>query len=519
MKRYLAYVRVSTARQGERGSSLLEQRSAIEAHAARLGLTIVRWFEERETAAKQGRRRFTEMLKELRSGRADGLIIHKIDRSARNLRDWADLGDLIDRGIDVRFVTDNFDLLSRGGRLSADIQAVVAADYIRNLRDEVKKGIYGRLKQGIYPFAAPHGYRNNGKGAVKTIDPVTGPLIKELFERYATGTIGFQTLRKEMWRKGLRTKAGKPLFPNTLTCILNNPFYMGVIRLGTTGETFAGAHEPLVSSAVFERVQAVLHGKTVPRTQKHRFLFRALVCCEDCGRRRLIGETQKGHAYYRCHVCPGVSWRQDRLEAAALAQICRIRLDEKEFANLRSLMEKASEHQRNSQKKLTTSLELRLARFDSRLDRLTDLLIDGAIDEASHHARRERLLMERQGVIDALKCAKCESPIATLFAKFERQNRKLLGYESLFDDEKRELLEIVSSNFSVRGKNVEFTLKSPYREIAETDDFQECPHRRDESRTLAMLEVLRRHADDYDAATTSSTSTRPRPERPSRQES
>src|ERR1700726_2610723 len=156
--RYFAYVRVSTVRQGERGSSLIEQKSAIAAYAARHDLAIVGWFEEMETAAKHGRREFTRMLAALKSGNAAGLIVHKIDRSARNLRDWADLGDLIDRGVDIRFVSDNFDLLSRGGRLSADIQAVVAADYIRNLRDEVKKGFYGRLKQGVYPLGAPVGY-------------------------------------------------------------------------------------------------------------------------------------------------------------------------------------------------------------------------------------------------------------------------------------------------------------------------------------------------------------------------
>src|SRR5436190_19953187 len=107
MRRYFAYIRVSTAKQGERGSSLQEQRSAIEAFAQRQNLNIVDWFEERETAAKEGRRMFVMMLNRLTSGDADGLIVHKIDRSARNLRDWARLGELIDRGVDVQFVHDN----------------------------------------------------------------------------------------------------------------------------------------------------------------------------------------------------------------------------------------------------------------------------------------------------------------------------------------------------------------------------------------------------------------------------
>ena len=43
------------------------------------------------------------MLKGLGSGDVNGVIIHKIDRSARNLRDWADLGELIDAGVLVHF--------------------------------------------------------------------------------------------------------------------------------------------------------------------------------------------------------------------------------------------------------------------------------------------------------------------------------------------------------------------------------------------------------------------------------
>jgi len=95
------------------------------------------------------------MLRLLKHGKAAGVVIHKIDRGARNLKDWADLAELIDIGVEVHFANESLDLNTRGGRLSADIQAVVAADFIRNLREETKKGFYGRLKQGLYPICAP----------------------------------------------------------------------------------------------------------------------------------------------------------------------------------------------------------------------------------------------------------------------------------------------------------------------------------------------------------------------------
>jgi len=82
-----------------------------------------------ETAAKQGRPVFNQALKLLRNGKAKGIILHKLDRGARNLRDWAAIGELSDQGVEIHFANESLDLQSRGGRLAADIQAVVAADY------------------------------------------------------------------------------------------------------------------------------------------------------------------------------------------------------------------------------------------------------------------------------------------------------------------------------------------------------------------------------------------------------
>src|SRR5215467_6546961 len=208
MKKFFGYIRVSTAKQGEQGVSLQEQKSAIERYSQRNDLEIAGWFEERETAAKRGRPVFNQMLKLLKHGKAGGVIIHKIDRSARNLKDWADLGELIDQGIEVHFANESLDLHSRGGRLSADIQAVVASDYIRNLREETRKGFYGRLKQGIYPLPAPLGYIDMGKGNAKELDPTKAPLVRKAFELYAMGRYNLPGLVDEMYRLGLRNRNG-----------------------------------------------------------------------------------------------------------------------------------------------------------------------------------------------------------------------------------------------------------------------------------------------------------------------
>ena len=293
MKTYYGYIRVSTVKQGEKGSSLQEQRAAIEAYAKRQGLTISQWFEEQETAAKLGRPIFTRMVQALDQGRAAGVITHKIDRSARNLKDWARLGELLDRGVELHFAHESIDLSSRGGRLSADIQAVVAADYIRNLRDEVVKGFYGRLKQGLYPLRAPIGYLDAGGGLPKEIDPVRGPLVATAFELYATGQWSLRRLAQEMHDRGLRNKVFERISLKGWSTVLNNPFYIGLIRISKTGEVFQGIHKPLVRKGTFDTVRAVLRGRLVPHVIKHRFRYQRMIRCRVC-HRALIGERQKG---------------------------------------------------------------------------------------------------------------------------------------------------------------------------------------------------------------------------------
>ena len=73
------------------------------------------------------------------------------------MKDWSAVQDLAEQGIDVRFSQESINLGSNEGKLTGDFLAVISAHYIRNLREEVKKGIRGRLKQGIYPLMAPIG--------------------------------------------------------------------------------------------------------------------------------------------------------------------------------------------------------------------------------------------------------------------------------------------------------------------------------------------------------------------------
>ena len=489
VKSYFSYVRVSTTRQGQTGTSLHEQREAIRRYAARFNLSIVKEYEEQETAAKRGRPVFAEMLHALRKGRIAGVIMHKIDRSARNLKDWADLGELIDSGVEVHFANESLDLNSRGGRLSADIQAVVAADYIRNLREESKKGIYGRLKQGLYPMPAPIGYLDRGQGQPKAINPVQATFVKQAFELYATGQYSLRALTEKMNVLGLRSKHGSNITCDSVNKMLKNPFYTGLIRIKKSGEYFTGIHKPLVARSTFDRVQMILSGKRVEKQHRHLFLFRKHLTCVSC-KNFLIAEIQKGYTYYRCQTkhCPQKTVREEVVEAAFTSELQKLRFDEWEMQYFRKQVLLGDKDKASLQESQVKSLNLQLDQVKERLSRLSDAYLDGVFDQESYLHKKNNLLVEQQIISERLENAISGDDSLKRAGEFlERVNMAYSSYESGIFEEQRELVKVVTSNFEVRDKFVLPKLRFPFRLVAEREKGLDGGPHRDVARTLSPL--------------------------------
>jgi len=507
MPKYYAYTRVSTLKQGATGVSLQEQHAAIAVYAERNRLQIIEWFEEQLTAAKKGRPLFNRMLKGLRRGDAVGVIIHKIDRGARNLKDWADLGELIDAGVSVHFANESLDMLSRGGRLSADIQAVVAADYVRNLREETKKGLYGRLKQGLYPFRAPIGYVDTGRGKVKTIDPIRGPLIRAAFELYSTGRFTLETLRHELGRRGLRNRDCGTITVNGLSTVLNNPFYIGLIRIRARSESYNGKHAPLVSVELWRRVQDRLTSRFPVRLLKHDFTLRGLFRCALC-QRHLIGELQKGRVYYRCHTmqCPTRSFREDILEHA-LFETWPILADGDEWRQrLADHLDFVLAQEAGDRVDHAAQGRLQLAGLKRRHSRLIDAFLDGSLDKERFEMRKHTLLEEERLLEESQSRKEPETSTVRdfLLNTLELASRAQQSYGLANAAEKREMVISLSSNRAVSGNEVHVEPYFPLSVIAKRPLITGGDPSQDTSRTLRdtatelvawAKDILRRQRD------------------------
>ncbi len=466
MKQCFAYIRVSSAKQEEQGASLGEQRSAILRYAEKQGLEIVEWFEEVETAAKRGRPVFTKVVKLIRAGKAQGLVMHKIDRSTRNYYDWAEISDLADRGISVHYANENLELGTRGRRLMADIQAVFAADYIRNLREEVHKGIDGRLREGLITWAAPVGYVDNGRGGKKkTICPIKGPLVREAFQLYASGHYTLRTLCDELHQRGLRNTRGGRITKSGLSMLLNNPFYIGLIahrKIG--GPVHKGVHEPLISKALFDQVQRRLQGKVQQKVKRHSFIYRRMFRCTHCNH-FLTPERQKGHVYYRCHTrgCARPCVREEAVEQAIIGAVSSLSYPQHDRERLLAYAENLLHDHDKHIEEVREVWRCQLGAIQARQDRLVDAYLEGTLDKETFEDRKRTLLLEKIGLEGQLAQDQSQAKVKErLLAIFELAFSASLGHEMGSDEEKREQVELLTSNRAVDDKNVIVGLSLPF---------------------------------------------------------
>ena len=228
---------------------------------------------------------------------------------------------------------------------------------------------------------------------------------------------------------------------------------------------------------MFDRVQAVLDGKLIRRTKRFEFPFRRLLHCKTCGR-SLVGSERKSIVYYRCQTieCPTTSVREDAVDASVRTSLRRITLDADDVTAAERELAESAETATLLRESRRTALQEALSATNARMARLTDLLLDGQIDAGAHDEKRAALLMERH---------RTQGELADLDGKdanLARKAKQLLGlakcpeslYETANADRKRQLLQIVTSDCVVSGKEIAFSLREPFATIAERRSSQSC---------------------------------------------
>ncbi len=302
------YLRVSTKDQAEEGYSIPAQAEGCRRFIADRGWELADEYVDRgESARTADRPQLQAMLARLvEDPSIDRLVVHKLDRLARNLEDHAAVRAALRKaGVQLHSVTETLED-SASGKLVEGILASIAEFYSANLGQEIRKGLDQKAAQGGWPGRAPFGYMNvrrdaPGSRGESVLEPdQQSPLVAWAFERYATGELSLASLTEALAEKGLRNRLGNPPGVSAIHRMLRNPVYAGVVRW--KGVDRDGTHPRLVSRELFDKVQSVLdaHSSGGERSWKHDHYLKGTLVCAECGSKMYYALAKGRFGYFRC---------------------------------------------------------------------------------------------------------------------------------------------------------------------------------------------------------------------------
>src|SRR3989339_1798786 len=230
--RYVIYARKSTEDEDRQVLSIEAQIFELREFAAKEKLEIVGpTFVETKTAKEPGRIKFAEMLSMIEKGKADGIISWHPDRLARNSVDGGKIIYFVDCGLikSLKFPTFWFEPTPQG-LFMLNIAFGQSKYFVDNLRENVKRGLRQKIRNGTWPSWAPVGYLNNAKTRGIDVDSEKAPKVKKLFEMYATGAYTLHSLANWCKKNGLVGNLGKEIALSNVQSILQNIFYIELMK-------------------------------------------------------------------------------------------------------------------------------------------------------------------------------------------------------------------------------------------------------------------------------------------------
>ena len=422
LKRAVIYLRVSTPRQARKngepeGYSLPAQREYCTRHAHELGATVVEEFVDAgESARTADRPNLQRLLTYIEENQVGYVIVHKLDRLARNTTDNAALLQAITlAGSQLESVTERFDD-TNAGRFQRTVTAAMNEYYSANVATEAMKGMEQKARNGGTHGVAPIGYLNTFtriegveiKGVM--LDPERAEHITWAYRTYATGDVSITTLTDLLAERGLKSRKtrkyeGKALSTSQVHRLLKNPYYIGKIIYH--GVVYDGAHDPLIDDDTWHQVQSLLSGRRLAgdRSWKHDHPLKGRLVCNRCGGRMGYGHSKGRGGVYSYFFCLGRHTGRttcdlpyipvDEVEQAMRREWdTRVQFTPKETTLARTTAHEILDSESSEAAKLAKTQRTRLRTLHAKKQRLIDAYLDGVIAAEDIRPRQDQVTAE-----------------------------------------------------------------------------------------------------------------------------
>jgi len=327
------YLRVSTEDQAKEGYSLEVQREYLESFAIREGYDIFKVYSDEGISAYSTRREaLQQLLKDAKDKKFDLVLVYKIDRFSRKLKDLLNLVDeLSSSGVGFKSATEPFDSTTSAGKLMFQ-QLGSFAEFERNrISERVFPGMVKGVQQGNWQGArfSPFGYTYNKVRKLLEIEAREADIVKLIYVMYLSGKSTHE-ITEYLNKKKYQTRTGKQFYTKFIGDILKNRIYTGKIvwnkkhydKNQKTKKHYKyikndaskiiiaqGKHMPIIDEQDFEGVQKRLAEKKRTwrtRVKNKEYLLTGLLTCAKCNHKYngvssiSNHRTNKKKRWYRC---------------------------------------------------------------------------------------------------------------------------------------------------------------------------------------------------------------------------
>ncbi|AEH46740.1 recombinase family protein [Parageobacillus thermoglucosidasius] len=451
------YVRVSTDEQAKEGFSIPAQRERLRAFCESQGWEIVEEYIEEGWSAKDlDRPQMQRLLKDIKKGNIDIVLVYRLDRLTRSVLDLYLLLQTFEKyNVAFRSATEVYDTSTAMGRLFITLVAALAQWERENLAERVKFGIEQMIDEGKKPGGhSPYGYKFD-KDFNCTIIEDEANTVRMIYRMYCDG-YGYHSIAKRLNELGIKPRIAKEWNHNSVRDILTNDIYIGTYRWGN--KVVLNNHPPIISETLFRKVQKEKEKRRVDRTRVGKFLLTGLLYCGNCNGHKMQGTFDKREqkTYYRCLKCNRITNEKNILEP--LLDEIQLLITSKEY-----FMSKFSDQYDQKEEVDVSALKKELEKIKRQKEKWYDLYMDdrNPIPKEDLFAKINELNKKEEEIYNKLNEVEPEDkePVEEKYNRLSKMIDFKQQFEQANDFTKKELL------FSIFEKIVIYREKGKLKKI------------------------------------------------------
>lgn len=486
--------RVSTEEQREAGNSLPAQLTRMQDYCKRNNYTDIKTYSFDESAYKTKRDEFDKIIDCIKNTKEKiAVCFDKVDRLSRNVFDkrvaWL-YEKAVKNEIELHFVSDGQvinDNMNAGDKFAFSMKLGLSKYYSDAISDNVKRVFEQKRRNGEWTGAVRLGYLNVQFDVEKRLrkdiilDPERGYLIQKMFELYATNQYSLETIRIKISELGLRTLKGNILSKSGVENILKDSFYCGIAMSKKYG-SYSHKYPRLITKELFDKCQQVRHkrNKNVYKALSKNFIFKGLLKCQNCGC-TITAERHDGKpTYYSCTNSKNICKRVYINEKDLLKPVYEV-LERFESITEETQNELVEELRKNSESEVVFHREqinrIRTDYDNLRLkqDRLLEMYLENnkSITKEVYDKKHQEYQDQIQNLeIEMSEHQKADHDYKTTVATVVSVARRA---KTIFENSsdilgKRQFLSYLLQNPTVNGKELYFSIASPFNLVLKLAD-------------------------------------------------